>query len=164
MPSPPEKEVLTPSILESLRTRNPDDRTPLDDVQGLTLDMLRESVLRDLRRLLNTRNGWRPVEAGDTLLRQSVANYGVPDFSGFSLGSEEAREALRRTVEETVRNFEPRLSRVRVRRMPDDIETSRRLRLQIEAELLAEPRPVRIVFDTQVEPVLRTLAVEENLG
>ena len=73
---------------------------------------IRESVLRDLSRLLNTRAplfGPVPERAARTVL-----NYGIPDFSALSPNSEADATTLARIMGERISRFEPRLSDVRV--------------------------------------------------
>ena len=73
---------------------------------------IRESVLRDLSRLLNTRAplfGPVPERAARTVL-----NYGIPDFSALSPNSEADATTLARILGERISRFEPRLSDVRV--------------------------------------------------
>ncbi len=156
------KEPLSPSILESLRTIDPDTSEPIVSQPGISAESLLESVLHDLQRLLNSRIPWTAIDKHDELLRASLANYGVPDFSGFALGSDDAREELRKAVRQAIVDFEPRLRNVRVTRQLDEDEKERRMSLRIEAELLADPLPLRIVFDTQMDPVRKELKVEEK--
>jgi type VI secretion system protein ImpF len=73
---------------------------------------IRESVVRDLSRLLNTRAplfGPVPERAPQTVL-----NYGIPDFSALSPDSSADAEALAALMVERISRFEPRLADVRV--------------------------------------------------
>ena len=73
---------------------------------------IRESVVRDLSRLLNTRAplfGPVPERASKTVL-----NYGIPDFSALSPSSEADTAMLSALMAERISRFEPRLSDVRI--------------------------------------------------
>jgi len=73
---------------------------------------IRESIVRDLSRLLNTRApifGPVPERASRTVL-----NYGLPDFSALSAASETDAATLSALIVERILRFEPRLTGVRV--------------------------------------------------
>ncbi|HWS85716.1 MAG TPA: type VI secretion system baseplate subunit TssE [Pyrinomonadaceae bacterium] len=100
---------------------------------------LRESVRRELARLLNTRRHPRAESGGDGL---TVLDYGIPDFSPLSASSGDDQNRLASEVAAAVAAFEPRLSGVRVRVERPHGE-GRALLLRIEGRLavgtLAEP-------------------------
>jgi type VI secretion system protein ImpF len=75
---------------------------------------MKESVRRELARLLNTRST-APLDAvrgsGEEM---SVLDYGVPDFSSLSALSGDDRNRLAAAVARAITAFEPRLRDVRV--------------------------------------------------
>jgi type VI secretion system protein ImpF len=73
---------------------------------------LRESVARELGRLLNTRS--RLTFEQFAASEGTVLDYGVPDFSGKSLHSGPDRDAIAGAVKRAVTLFEPRLTNVTV--------------------------------------------------
>ncbi len=76
------------------------------------VEALRESVGRELMRLLNTRCpriGGLVSEADRTIL-----DYGIPSFSHVSAGSETDTRQLAQILEQAIRFYEPRLREVRV--------------------------------------------------
>ena len=82
------------------------------DSRILNRAAIRESIIRDLSRLLNTRSplfGPVPTHASHTVL-----NYGIPDFSALSPASADDAASLSVTIAERISRFEPRLSDVRV--------------------------------------------------
>lgn len=82
------------------------------DSRILNRSAIRESIIRDLSRLLNTRGplfGPVPLGAANTVL-----NYGIPDFSALSAASEADAASLSTTIAERISRFEPRLRDVRV--------------------------------------------------
>lgn len=71
----------------------------------------RESVRRELGRLLNTRALPASVIAGGPL---TTREYGLPDFAHVSAGDMQARADLAAVVTRAIEAFEPRLREVRV--------------------------------------------------
>ena len=145
--------VVTQSVLDRLTDNNPANQQPEPPLtRAQSVRALRASVRRDLEWLLNTRR--IPDEATDEYpeSRQSLFNYGLPDFTSFSLSAVNDRERLLRHLEETVRIFEPRLAAVRVVAVESTTETvTRALRFQIEALLKMDPAPEQITFDTVLQ-------------
>ena len=72
----------------------------------------RESLQRELTRLLNTRSSY-PSEAKGQAVR-SVIDYGLPDYSAMHTHSPEDKKKLADLVRRTVEAFEPRLGQVNV--------------------------------------------------
>lgn len=76
------------------------------------VEALRESVGRELMRLLNTRCpriGGMVDEADRTIL-----DYGIPSFSHVSTGSDTETRQLAQILEQAIKFYEPRLRQVRV--------------------------------------------------
>lgn len=148
-----EDQPLVASILDRLIDDDPGNSREPPKSRGQVLRELKNSVRRDLEDLLNTR--WRceswPVNLQE--LEFSLANYGIPDFTGLNMGSRENRDELRHTVEEVIRRFEPRFQRVKVSLQQNADPQDRTLRLRIDALLHAEPAPEPVVFDSQLEPL-----------
>ena len=138
---------ILPSVLDRLLD---DQSEPLQaqlsyNVHGL--DQVKQAVTRDLEALLNTRRErFEDLPPEFTEARQSLVNYGLPDFSALSLQSLEDRNRIRRVLEQTIALFEPRLTRVRV-----TLEALRAheqtLRFRIDAMLRVEPAPEPVTFD-----------------
>ncbi len=103
-----------------------------------TLDRtgLRESVRRELGRLLNTRSSI-PVDQLAQRPELTVLEYGIPDLSAYSAGNDDDQILLAGVVARAVSAFEPRLRHVRVAvvRLEDD---QRSLFLRIDAVLTAD--------------------------
>jgi type VI secretion system protein ImpF len=141
----------TMPLLDRLTDAEPD--LPLDrPVSPLeTVEQLRRAVHRDLEALLNARRPWRSVPDNLAALRLSPLAYGMPDFTAGAYNDRQQREVLRGEIEETIRRFEPRLTRVQVRLSDDGSLLRSTLRLSIDALLLTHPAPEPIVFDTTVD-------------
>ncbi|CAG4890060.1 type VI secretion system baseplate subunit TssE [Paraburkholderia saeva] len=81
--------------------------------QWLEGDALRESVARELGRLLGTRS--RLAFDAFATSEGTVIDYGVPDFSARSLQSGGDRDAIAAAIQHAITLFEPRLANVTVR-------------------------------------------------
>ncbi|HEY7709913.1 MAG TPA: type VI secretion system baseplate subunit TssE [Candidatus Entotheonella sp.] len=141
-------------ILPSVLDRLLDDQSEPSQAQSSyhihSLDQVKQAVTRDLEALLNTRRErFEDLPPEFTEARQSLVNYGLPDFSALSLQSLEDRNRIRRVLEQTIALFEPRLTRVRV-----TLEALRAheqtLRFRIDAMLRVEPAPEPVTFDAML--------------
>jgi type VI secretion system protein ImpF len=127
--------------------------------QADDLTAFRESVRRDLEMLLNCRQPCVTWPKWYEELKISLFNFGIPDFTGFDLSAPERREEFRRTVEEVVRNFEPRLFAVSVSLLVVD-DMSRSIRLRISAQIQPDlASSETIVFNSVVDTATRTFSV-----
>jgi type VI secretion system protein ImpF len=107
---------------------------------------LRESVRRELERMLNTRSSL-PVDRLAEREDLTVLEYGIPDLSAFSAANEDDQRLLAGLVARAVAAFEPRLRGVRVafERLEDG---QRSLRLRIDAELMTNEVAEPVSFPT----------------
>lgn len=124
-----------------------------------SVDRLKTSLLRDLEWLLNTRQTLEPAGPAHPEVQRSVYHFGLPDLTSLSAGSDAARRRLLRQVEDAIRVFEPRLSRVRVTAAEDAPAGGRDVRFVVEALLEMDPEPQRVTFDTVLEPASGTFRV-----
>jgi len=130
------------------------DLEPKSNAEGRVgyLESVRQfkaGLQRDLEWLLNTRR--IPIPAPDELeeVQESVYHYGLPDLTSISRDSPEARDRLRRRVEDAIATFEPRLANVNIIMLEMEGEQHRReLRFHVEGTLLMDPTPEQVVFDT----------------
>ncbi|MEI5999956.1 type VI secretion system baseplate subunit TssE [Paraburkholderia bengalensis] len=107
-------------------------------------DALRESVARELGRLLNTRS--RLTFEQFAVSDGTVLNYGVPDFSERSLHSGPDRDAIAAVVRRAITLFEPRLANVTVGFVfPSDHSTH--AVLTIDAELRSGNSVAHVAFE-----------------
>lgn len=72
----------------------------------------RESLQRELNRLLNTRSS--NTSSGKAQGERTVIDYGLPDYSAMYTRSPEDQKKLAELVRQTVVAFEPRLSQIKV--------------------------------------------------
>ena len=112
---------------------------------------LKAALRRDLESLLNTRRVVEPPPEALTEVTRSLYNYGLPDFSSYSLSSPKDRGRLLRALEVSIALFEPRLAGVKVTAVDAPTAGSRVLRFQIEGLLLKDPAPEQVSFDTVLQ-------------
>ncbi len=95
------------------------------------------SITDNLTRLLEARRGYSVAH---------IANYGIPDLTQVYHDTDSV-EFLRRAIDETISEFEPRLKNIRVDYIPDEQpkDTTFRLKFIIRANL-RNNRP--IIFET----------------
>jgi|APMed6443717190_1056831.scaffolds.fasta_scaffold00214_24 type VI secretion system protein ImpF len=159
------KERLQPSLLDRLtdddRERSQESR--LDRV--LSPSRLRECVRRDLAWLFNTTNlaCLKPEIEDYPLVAQSTVNYGLPDLTGHTATSIDVK-SIERLLRTAIWSFEPRLIRssVQVKLDVDPEEmTHNAMTFTIEAELWAQPLPLRLFFKTDIDLETGAATVEE---
>jgi type VI secretion system protein ImpF len=155
------KKKLRPSILDRLLDNEPHNQTEVDPGQHQQLKQLRNSVRRDLENLMNTR--FRVVQPPEEYQQvdTSLLNYGLPDLATVNISDIEKRKAFTRQLEKIIRTFEPRFKDIKVTYLDNTDNKDRTLRFRIDATLYADPSPEVVVFDSVLEPVSRTVSVEE---
>jgi type VI secretion system protein ImpF len=150
MPRTDNEVRVTPSVLDRLLDYEPElSREPVAS-RAKSLRLLKQSVRRDLEWLLNTRRVATEIPSDLKEVSRSLANYGLPDFSGVSIDNPAEQKRMRREIEETIDTFEARLENVVVTLEPVR-ETERALRFRIDARLKVEPAPEPVTFDTVLQ-------------
>ena len=140
--------------IDTLVTQSLLDRLTVVDEGSVTrassLRMFRDSLKRDLEWLLNTRQP--PIEGIDRfpLARKSVIHYGLIDTSSLSTASSTDQRRLQQAVAECIIRFEPRLTDVNVI-LGGGEEKRRQMRFHIEAQIMLDPAPEPISFDTVLD-------------
>jgi len=135
-----------PEITQSLI-----DRLTSADAKLTPERQLKASLRRDLEWLLNTRRIVVPPPESLVELNRSLYNFGLPDFSTYSLNSPKDRNKLVRALETAIAVFEPRLVDVKVTPVDITSTTTRLMRFQIEGLLLMDPAPEQVSFDTVLQ-------------
>src|SRR5262249_15396249 len=142
------EQLLLPSVLDRLLDDDPEVSRETSKSRNQVLRELKQSVRRDLESLLNTRRRALPRPPELEELDRSLVSYGLPDFTGMSMTSQEEREGSRHSVETVIRTFEPRFQTVKVHLLESSNDPlSRTLRFRIDALLYAYPAPEVVVFD-----------------
>lgn len=155
------KRKLRPSILDRLIDNNPGNRVETDPDQHQKLKELRQSVRRDLENLLNTRMRVLEPDHNYKNLQHSLLNYGLPDLATINISNLDKRKEFVQYLERLLLEFEPRFKTLSVKYRENNNATDRTLRFRIDATLYADPSPEVVIFDSVLEPVSRTVNIEE---
>lgn len=139
-------------LFDRLIDLDPTIPTEPQPLRTLNRRELRESVRREVERLLNTRC---PIPAHLLDERErTVIDYGIPDLAEFGAHKADDHKRLALIFTQTIAAFEPRLRRVRVsvERLPD---TKRGLVARIEGLLVVE---------SVTEPVSFPIVIRDESG
>jgi type VI secretion system protein ImpF len=161
------KERLQPSLLDRLTDDAPDQRDESREARIISSAKLRASVKRDLAWLLNT----TCFEAVESLadfpnVQRSVINFGIPDLAGKPVSAIKPFEMETRFREALI-HFEPRLKDSSIKitlKMSDVLMSHNSMVFSIEADLWAQPMPLRLFFRTQLDLETGTVDVSETTG
>lgn len=161
------KERLQPSLLDRLVDNEPERKTESRDLRVLSPQRLRESVRRDLTWLFNSVHlaAVQDLTAFPDAERSTV-NYGLPDLSGKPASGVHA-PALEKLIRRAIWEFEPRLVKDSVRvKLVQDQQTfgPNALCLLIEAELWAQPLPLRLFLRTDLNLETGEVVVSDVTG
>lgn len=167
MPELTQQELLQPALLDRLTDNEPENSQESRNQRVLSIRELRECVLRDLGWLLNTEN------LGDSELLEhypaaasSVINYGMPSLTGYTAHDVDMRR-LERRLRQTIIHFEPRIlgNTVNVR-IQADVErmNPNAIVFEIEGELWADPMPIHLFMQTEVDLETGSVRVTESQG
>jgi type VI secretion system protein ImpF len=144
-----EDEEFTPSIIDRLIDLEPDVKSEERRSSRRLLIEIKESLRRDLTNLLNTRWACEKWPPDFSHVDTSVVNYGIPDFSGVNMASDENQAALLRSIENAIKIFEPRLITFSIEKEKSGLD--RRLHFKIEGLLRAEPYREEVLFDASLK-------------
>jgi type VI secretion system protein ImpF len=141
---------IRPSLLDRLIDLEPRVSQEPPTYRTQSVREMNKPLRRDLEWLLNARR--TPIAAPSTAteLSRSVYNFGLPDFTNYSLKSDDEKRHLAQVIETAILNFEPRLTGVTVT-VREASAVSRVLKFHIEALLRVEPAPERVFFDAKLE-------------
>jgi type VI secretion system protein ImpF len=149
-----QKDRLQPSLLDRLTDNDPDRKQESRDARVLSPSRLRDCVRRDLAWLFNTTHLQAMQGLEDyPFVGRSVINYGMPDMAGRTTSGVNTT-LLEQSIRRAILDFEPRLvSRtLRVRLVVDDKQMNHNaMAFDIEAELWAQPLPLRLFLRTAID-------------
>lgn len=153
---------LRPSILDRLIDQDPETPMDVEKSRFVQLAELRNSVRRDLESLLNTR--CRVISPLETLeeTQDTILNYGLPDLATVNMLNLDQQQEFAKKVEDILKTYEPRFKSVNVQYVTSHDQNDRTMRFRIDAVIWADPAPEIVVFDSVLEPILRTVKVEDS--
>jgi type VI secretion system protein ImpF len=159
------KERLQPSLLDRLTDDEPDRQQESRDKRVLSMNRLRECVLRDLAWLLNA--SCMPSSEGIErypFAARSVLNFGLPSLAGMMAHGLDVIE-LEQVLRQVILDFEPRILRnsLRVHAALTEARMSHNaLTFEIEGELWAQPLPLQLYLKTEIDLESGQVKVEES--
>jgi len=161
------RERLQPSLLDRLTDDEPAKQVESRERRVISLDRLRECVLRDLGWLLNTGrlDQLQDLEPYPEVAR-SVLNYGSLDLTGRLLSSSDVGH-LETAVRQAIWDFEPRILRdtLKVRSIVDtEAMGTNSITFEIEGSLWAQPMPMRMFMHTEIDLETGHVEVVEKSG
>ena len=129
-----------------------------------TLDRqgLRESVRRELERLLSTRTALpahRLVARSPEQLFLSVVDFGLPDLAAYSARNEDHWPLIAEAIRRVVTVFEPRLARPEVE-VTAGADTNWTLRVKIRGVLVVDDVEEPVAFPTVLQPNDAEVAID----
>lgn len=158
-------ERLQPSLLDRLTDDQPDQSQESRDKRVLSMNRLRDLVLRDLGWLFNATHPLSPQDMERyPFAASSVINFGIPPLSGLTIRILDLN-MLENLLRQSILNFEPRIlsNTLRVR---TNISTAKMahnaLTFEIEGELWGQPMPQRLHLKTEIDMESGTVKVEEE--
>ena len=167
MPELTQQERLQPALLDRLTDKEPEVTQESRNQRVLSINELRACVLRDLAWLLNTENSAdRDLAERFPAVASSVVNYGMPSLTGFTSHDIDIRR-LERQIRQAIIDYEPRLmaSTVNVRAQADpERMNANAIVFEIEAELWADPMPIHLFMQTEVDLETGSVKVNESQG
>lgn len=105
---------------------------------------LAESVLANLRSLLNSRPG----------MSSALPEYGIPDLSDIAYSMPDSAGRMRNAIRTAIERYEPRLRRVTVKYVSDPMDPLT-LRFDVTAELVTNEARATVQFETRYDPTGR---------
>jgi type VI secretion system protein ImpF len=157
-------QPLMPSLLDRLIDLEPENSKEAAPSRNQVLRELKHSVRRDLENLLNSRRCCVSPDAGLKELKQSLLNYGLPDFMGMNMGAVKDREEFCRQLQAVIKQYEPRFKTVKVQLLTNAEPLDRTLRFRIDALMYADPAPEAVIFDSSLEPSTGIVQVKGASG
>jgi type VI secretion system protein ImpF len=159
-----QKDRLQPSLLDRLTDNDPERKQESREARVLSPSRLRDCVRRDLAYLFNTTH-LKAMQGLDDYpeVARSVVNFGMPDMAGRTTSGVDAT-MLEQSIRRAILDFEPRLvSRsLRVRLAVDEKQMNHNaMSFDIEAELWAQPLPLRLFLRTAIDLESGTIDVRD---
>jgi type VI secretion system protein ImpF len=110
------------------------DTDPTTSAGYIGLTEVKHSIIEQLEHLLNAR--LRDAQKSQL----SVVDFGIPDFSAYSIGDSTQMHRLVRSIEQAIATFEPRLRNVRAELVSADPRSlNQALQIRLSAQLHVEP-------------------------
>ncbi len=149
-----------PSLLDRLLDDMPSVTADSGVMPHVSIEQLKDSVVRDLEALLNARCGLRKDTLADhPEAQRSILSFGMLDFCSMSLANTDERDAICRAIASAIESHEPRLKEVKVGLGSES--GNNRLLFSIEALLVANPAREPVNFNATLQPSTQLYSVSK---
>ncbi len=159
------KERLQPSLLDRLTDEEPEQLQESREKRVLSMNRLRDFVLRDLAWLFNADRPMRPDDMERyPFAARSVINFGIPALAGLTIRILDLN-MLENLLRQSIIDFEPRIlaNSLRVRANLSAAQMSHNaLTFEIEGELWGQPLPQQLYLKTEIDLESGQVKVEEE--
>lgn len=148
-----QKERLQPSLLDRLTDDDPNTQVESRDKRVLSMQKLRQSVLRDVSWLLNADSFESVADLTDyPEVAQSVVNFGIQNLAGTSVVGADLTN-IERKLKQAITVFEPRIlpNSLSVKVLSADVMNQQAISFDIEANLWAQPLPIHLYLRTEID-------------
>ncbi|MEQ7870816.1 type VI secretion system baseplate subunit TssE [Chromohalobacter salexigens] len=151
---------MIPTLLDRLLDDAPQHSSEVQPGHRCSLADYKQSVVRDLELLVNTRRELvaEELDAWPTL-QGTLLDYGLPDFISRGVRSTEDRRLIQRQLERTIEQGDRRFSSVHVQLLNQDSH-DRILQFRIEAMLSLSEASQRVAFDAVLQVNTRQYKVQ----
>jgi type VI secretion system protein len=133
------------SLLDRLGTLGSGSRARYEASATENVELLMESVRRNLVRLLNSRQG----------MSEAVLDYGLPSLTDITTTSTDYVQVVIEEIRKVVEKYEPRLKHIRVTALKTEDEKvaagTQNLACRIEATLIGRDSEHRVWYETNME-------------
>ncbi len=126
-------------LLDRLRKCGERTRARYEPSASEDLDLLMDSVRRNLARLLNARHG----------CCEALADYGLPALADITIGGGDYVRRVLDAIRVTIEKYEPRLQHVSVASVVDE-DAKQTLSFRVDAVLVAQDGQHRVCYETSV--------------
>jgi len=150
-----QKERLQPSLLDRLTDDEPNTKTESRDKRVLSINKLRQSVLRDLSWLFNADSLESVTDLADyPEVAKSVLNYGVKNLAGRAVAGLSLSE-IEKSIKQSINTFEARIlpNTLNIRVLSSQEMNQQAVSSNIDADLWAQPLPLHLYLRTEINKI-----------
>lgn len=160
------QDRLQPSLLDRLTDDEPEQTQESREKRVLSMNRLRDCVLRDLTWVFNTPHSFDPDDAERyPFAARSVINFGIPPLAGLTIRILDLN-MLENLLRQSILDFEPRILqstlRVRANLTAAQQMNHNALMFEIEGELWGQPLPQQLYLKTEIDLESGQVKIEQE--
>ncbi|MSP52698.1 MAG: type VI secretion system baseplate subunit TssE [Gammaproteobacteria bacterium] len=146
------KQIQAP-LLHRLTDHAPENSIDAESGRYVNFADLQTDIKQNLEQILNARLSYFGVEHALSEIKQSVLNYGIPDFTRQYSHFKKHQKELCQNIQDAIICFEPRLQQVKVGLVDSQDKNSRILTIRISGMLSIKPDSQVTVFESSLDIV-----------